>query len=147
MINNKSDSRGFTLIELLIVLAIITVGAVISVPRITTGIDSARFRNGISEIVSYLRNTHLEAILENKNISVSIDYKENIFQRSDDQLFTLPPDIVLDPTLIDNKQARKFIFYNNGRGSGPKVGFIGRNERKATVYVDLLSGLAKYDLN
>jgi len=147
MVNNKSNSSAFTLIELLIVLAIITIGAVISVPRITTGIETARFRNGVSEVVTYLRNTHLEAILENKNISVSIDYKENIFQRSDDQLFTLPSDIILDHALIDNKQIKKFTFYNNGRGSGPKVGFIGRNERKATVYVDLLSGLAKYDLN
>jgi len=147
MVNSKSNSSAFTLIELLIVLAIITIGAVVSVPRVTAGIETARFRNGVSEVVTYLRNTHLEAILENKNISVSIDYKENMFQRSDDQLFALPSDIILDPTLIDNKQVKEFTFYKNGRGSGPKVGFIGRNERKATVYVDLLSGLAKYDLN
>lgn len=146
MIKNYCNSRAFTLIELLIVLAIITIGAVISVPRVTAGIETARFRNSVSEVVTYLRNTHLEAILENKDISVSIDYKENIFQRSDDQIFTLPSDIILDPALIDNKQIKKFTFYNNGRGSGPKMGFVGQNERKATVYVDLLSGLAKYDL-
>ncbi len=147
MINKYSNSRAFTLIELLIVLVIISIGAAISVPRITTGIDAAKFRNAVSEVVTYLRNTHLDAILEKKDIIVSIDYEENILKRNDDQLFNIPPDIILNPLVIDDSQIAKFTFYNNGRGTGPKVEFIGSNERKATVYVDLISGLAKYDLN
>ncbi len=147
MINKYSNSRAFTLIELLIVLVIITIGAVISVPRITTGIDAAKFRNAVSEVVTYLRNVHLDAILERKDIIVSIDYEENVLKRNDDQLFNIPPDIILNPLVIDDSQIVKFTFYNNGRGTGPKVEFIGSNERKATVYVDLISGLAKYDLN
>ncbi len=147
MINKYNNSKAFTLIELLIVLVIITIGAAISVPRITTGIDASKFRNAVSEVVTYLRNTHLDAILANKDIIVSIDYEENILKRNDDQLFTIPHDIVLNPLVIDDNQIVKFTFYNNGRGTGPRVEFIGSNERKATVYVDLLSGLAKYDLN
>jgi prepilin-type N-terminal cleavage/methylation domain-containing protein len=146
MINKYSNSRAFTLIELLIVLAIITIGAVISVPRITTGIDAAKFRNAVSEVVTYLRKTHLDAILERKDIIVSIDYKENVFKRNDDQLFNIPPEIILNPLVMDDNQIAKYTFYNNGRGAGPRVEFIGSNERKATVYVDLISGLAKYDL-
>ena len=147
MINKHRNSRAFTLIELLIVLVIITIGAVISVPRITTGIDSAKFRNAVSEVVTYLRNTHLDAILERKDIIVSIDYEENVLKRSDDQQFNIPADIILNPLVIDDSQIERFTFYNNGRGTGPKVEFIGSNERKASVYVDLISGLAKYDLN
>jgi general secretion pathway protein H len=147
MINKYRNSRAFTLIELLIVLVIITIGAVMSVPRITTGIDSAKFRNAVSEVVTYLRNTHLDAILERKDIIVSIDYEENNLKRNDDQLFTMPPDIVLNPLVIDDNQIEAFTFYNNGRGTGPRVEFLGSNERKATVYVDLISGLAKYDLD
>ncbi len=147
MINKYSNSRAFTLIELLIVLVIIMIGAVISVPRITTGIDAVKFRNAVSEVVTYLRNVHLDAILERKDIIVSIDYEENVLKRNDDQLFNIPPDIILNPLVIDDSQIVKFTFYNNGRGTGPKVEFIGSNERKATVYVDLISGLAKYDLN
>lgn len=146
MINKYSNSRAFTLIELLIVLAIITIGAVISVPRITTGIDAAKFRNAVSEVVTYLRKTHLDAILERKDIIVSIDYKENVFKRNDDQLFNIPSEIILNPLVMDDNQIAKYTFYNNGRGAGPRVEFIGSNERKATVYVDLISGLAKYDL-
>ena len=147
MINKHNNSRAFTLIELLIVLAIITIGAVISVPRITSGIDASKFRNAVSEVVTYLRNTHLDAILANKNITVSIDYDENVLKRDDDQIFSIPRYIVPSPLLIDDNQIERFTFYNNGRGTGPKVEFMGRNERKATVYVDLISGLAKYDLN
>jgi prepilin-type N-terminal cleavage/methylation domain-containing protein len=147
MINKYRNSRAFTLIELLVVLVIITIGAVISVPRITTGIDSAKFRNAVSEVVTYLRNAHLDAILERKDITVSIDHEENVLKRNDDQLFTMPPDIILNPLVIDDNQVVKFTFYNNGRGTGPRVEFLGSNERKATVYVDRISGLAKYDLN
>ncbi|KHE93171.1 MAG: prepilin-type N-terminal cleavage/methylation domain-containing protein [Candidatus Scalindua rubra] len=147
MINKYSNSRAFTLIELLVVLVIITIGAVISVPRITTGIDASKFRNAVSEVVTYLRNTHLDAILEKKDIIVSIDYEENVLKRNDDQLFSIPPDIILNPLVIEDNQIVKFTFYNNGRGTGPRVEFMGSNERKATVYVDLISGLAKYDLN
>lgn len=147
MINKYSNSRAFTLIELLIVLVIISIGAVISVPRITTGIDSSKFRNAVSEVVTYLRNTHLDAIVERKDIIVSIDYEKNALKRNDDQLFTIPPDIALNPLVKDDSQIVKFTFYNNGRGTGPKVEFIGGNERKATVYVDLISGLARCDLN
>jgi general secretion pathway protein H len=147
MTNKCNDCRAFTLIELLVVLVIITIGAAISVPRITTGIDASKFRNAVSEVVTYLRNSHLDAILERKNITVSIDYEENVLKRDDDQIFSIPPDIVLNPLVIDDKQIVKFTFYNNGRGTGPRIEFIGSNERKATVYVDLLSGLAKYDLN
>jgi general secretion pathway protein H len=147
MANKCGDCRAFTLIELLVVLVIISIGAAISVPRITTGIDASKFRNAVSEVVTYLRNSHLDAILERKNITVSIDYEENVLKRDDDQIFSIPPDIVLNPLVIDDKQIVKFTFYNNGRGTGPRIEFIGSNERKATVYVDLLSGLAKYDLN
>ena len=94
-----------------------------------------------------MRNSHLDAILERKDITVSIDYQENVLKRDDDQIFSIPPDIVLNPLVIDDKQIVKFTFYNNGRGTGPRIEFIGSNERKATVYVDLLSGLAKYELN
>jgi general secretion pathway protein H len=147
MTNKSGNCRAFTLIELLVVLVIISVGAAISVPRITTGIDASKFRNAVSEVVTYLRNSHLDAILERKDITVSIDYEENVLKRDDDQIFSIPPDIVLNPLVIDDKQIVKFTFYNNGRGTGPRIEFIGSNERKATVYVDLLSGLAKYDLN
>ncbi len=147
MINKYSNSKAFTLIELLIVLVIISIGAVITVPRLSTGIGASKFRNSVSEVVTYLRNTHLYAIVPKRNIIVSLDYEANDLRRNNDTLFNVPPDIVINPVVIDDVKVTRFTFYNNGRGTGPRVGFIDSNERKATVYVDLLSGIAKYDLN
>jgi general secretion pathway protein H len=147
MTGKHRNTAAFTLIELIIVLVIITIGAVISIPRISTGIDSARFRSAVSEVVTFLRNTHLEAVLERKNISVSLDYKENTLVRDDEQFLNIPHDIILNPVKTDEYGIAKYTFYNNGRGTGPRMELLGSNERKATVYVDLISGLAKYDLD
>jgi prepilin-type N-terminal cleavage/methylation domain-containing protein len=147
MIRAFRKSSAFTLIELMVVLVIIAISAVISIPRITTGIEAAKFRHAVSEAVSFLRSAHLDALLERKDIIVTINYEDNILKRNDDQLFNIPLDIVLNSEEIDDSQLARYTFYNNGRGSGPKMKFLGNHERKATVYVDLISGLAKYELN
>ncbi len=146
MLRKYRNPRAFTLIELIIILVIITISAVISIPRVTTGIESARFRGAISEVVTFLRNAHLDAVLGQKDISVAVDYTENTLKRDDDQLFYLPPEIILKPTETDSHRAAKYSFFNNGRGTGPRIELIGGNERMAIVYVDLISGLAKYEL-
>lgn len=147
MTEKYRNSDAFTLIELIIVLVMITIVAVISIPRITTGIDSAKFRGAVSGVVTFLRNAHFDAVIERKNISVSLDYEENTLVRDDEQLFNIPPDIILSPIETDDYEIVKYTFYNNGRGTGPRMEFVDSSERKATVYVDLISGLAKYDLN
>ena len=147
MIRTFRDPNAFTLIELIVVVVIIAISAVISIPRITTGIDAAKFRHAVSDVVSFLRNTHLDAVLERKDIVVTIDYEDNTLKRNDEQIFNIPHDIALNSAETDVNQVAKYTFYNNGRGSGPRMKFLGNNERKATVYVDLISGLAKYELN
>ncbi len=132
---------------MIVVLVIISISAVISVPRITTGIDTARFRHSISDVVSFLRNTHLDAILERKDIVVYIDYEDNTLKSNNDQFFNIPLDIVLNSVEFKDNQVAKYTFYSNGRGTGPRMEFLGNNEKKATVFVDLISGLAKFELN
>ena len=140
------NSSAFTLIELIIVLVIITIGAVISIPRVTTGIESAKFRGAISEVVTFLRNAHLDAVLGQKDITVTVDSTENTLKRDDNQLFSLPSEIILKPTKTDSHKASKYLFFDNGRGTGPRMELIGSNDRMAIVYVDSISGLAKYEL-
>ncbi len=147
MIKTFREPNAFTLIELIVVVAIIAISAAISIPRITTGIEATKFRSAVSDVVSFLKNTHLDAVLERKDIIVSIDYEDSILKRNDDQLFNIPIDIVLNSTETDDNKVAKYTFYNNGRCSGPRMKFLGNHERKATVYVDLISGLAKYEIN
>ncbi len=140
-------TNAFTLIELLVVVAIISISAVVSMPRITAGIETAKFRKAVSEVVTFLRNTHLDAVLEQRKIVVSISYEDNILKRNDHQLFDVPLDIIMNSAEADDNKTDKYTFYNNGRCSGPSLKFLGSHERKATVSVDLISGLANYELN
>lgn len=138
-----NDTGSFTLIELIIALVIIAIVCVISIPRVTTGIESGKFRKAVSEYVTYLRKTHLEAIVSRKDIEINFNLTENTLIRDDGGTFNLPPDVIFDQN--DVSEGSKYTFFYNGRGTGPDIHLLGIDERKALVSVDLLSGLAKCD--
>ncbi|GJQ57741.1 MAG: hypothetical protein SCALA701_05420 [Candidatus Scalindua sp.] len=147
MMRRRDGADAFTLVEVLVVLAIVAVVGVATVPRITTAIDTVRFRGTVSELVTFLRNAHLEAILQRKNLDIAIDFKKNSLTIDDDRHFVLPEEMGLEPEEQGNSEAMTYRFFYNGRGSGPLINILGKNERKATVSVDLLSGLAGCDFN
>ncbi|MDR4505912.1 MAG: prepilin-type N-terminal cleavage/methylation domain-containing protein [Candidatus Scalindua sp.] len=142
---NSEDS--FTLVETLVVLAIVAVIGVATVPKITAAIDTVRFRGAVSELITFLRKTHLEAILQRKNLEIVIDFENNSLKIDDERQFVLPAGMALEPKEQYTSETMKYRFFYNGRGTGPEINIRGENERKATVYVDLLSGLAGYDLS
>ncbi len=143
MIKKCSSTDSFTLIEIIVVLVIISISSVILIPRVTTGIETARFRKAGTEVIGFLRKAHLDAMEGRKDIDVTVDFNENTLKRDDDQLYTLPPEIVLKPEGSGDNNTATFSFFYNGRGSGPEIQLIGRDERMSTIYIDLLSGLAK----
>jgi prepilin-type N-terminal cleavage/methylation domain-containing protein len=147
MIEKYHNSNSFTLIELIIVLAIVAIIGIIIVPRVTTGIESMRFRETVTEYITFLRNSHLDAILSRKDINVTADLERNILERDDGEELHLSPEIILSPKDSDSYGIAKYVFFYNGRGSGPEIFLIGSNERKALIYIDSLSGLARYNLN
>jgi len=138
-----SSTGSFTLIEIIVVLVIISISSVILIPRITTGFELAKFRKTSTEVIGFLRKAHLDAIEGRKDIDVTVDFKENTLIRDDGQLYPLPPEIILKTEGPDDHNTAAFSFFYNGRGAGPEIQLIGRNERMATIHVDLLSGLAK----
>ncbi len=145
MITKYSNKKAFTLVEIIIVLVIIMIGVAIFAPRITTGIDSVKFRDSITGVVTFLRKAHLNAMVERKDIDVNIDFEGNMLL-IDDESFPLPPNITLElADSSNNNEEPKYTFFYNGRGTGPEIHIIGSNEREATVYVDSLSGLARSD--
>ncbi len=145
MIKKCSSTDSFTLIEIIVVLVIISISSVILIPRITTGIELAKFRKASTEVIGFLRKAHLDAIEGRKDIDVTVDFKENALKRDDDQLYSLPSEIILKPEDPGDYNTATFSFFYNGRGAGPEIQLIGRDERMATIHVDLLSGLAKCD--
>jgi prepilin-type N-terminal cleavage/methylation domain-containing protein len=147
MIGKYHNSNSFTLIELIIVLVIVAVIGMVSVPRVTTGIETMRYRETVTEFITFLRNAHLEAILSRKDINVAVDLERNILERDNGEELHLPHEIILSAKDPDIHGRAKYLFFYNGRGSGPEIFLIGNNERKALIYIDSLSGLARYDLN
>lgn len=147
MAGKYHNSNSFTLIELIIILVIVTVIGMISVPRVTTGIETMRFRENVTEFITFLRKSHLDAILDRKDVNVIADLERNILERDDGKLFHLPPEIVLEPKDPDSYKIAKYLFFYNGRGSGPEMFLIGSNEKKALIYIDSLSGLARCSFN
>lgn len=145
MIKKCVNTGSFTLVEIIVVLVILSISVAIFIPRVTSGIESAKFREAVTELVSFLRKTHLNAIKNRKDINVTVDFKENILKSDDDKLFSLPSGIILKPETSDDYDNARYSFFYNGRGSGPEIHLIGYNEREAIIYVDSLSGLAKCD--
>ena len=141
-----SRQDSFTLVEILIVLAIVTIVGIATVPRITTSLDTVKFRGTVSGLVTFLRNAHLEAILGRKENVVTINFMENTLKIDEDKQFILPPEMTLEPEKKDGHESMKYRFFYNGRGTGPRIYVIGKNKRKAVVFVDLLSGLSGFDL-
>lgn len=148
MMNRRyHNSSSFTLIELIIVLAIVAIIGIIVVPRVTTGIESMKFRETVTEYITFLRNSHLDAILSRKDMNVKVNLESNILERDDGEELHLSPEIILSPKNPDGYGIAKYVFFYNGRGSGPEIFLIGNNERKALIYIDSLSGLARYNLD
>ncbi|MCP5007399.1 MAG: prepilin-type N-terminal cleavage/methylation domain-containing protein [Planctomycetes bacterium] len=142
---NRNRVGAFTLVEVLVVLAIIAVIGVATVPRIAAAIDTVKFRGVVSELITFMRKSHLEAILQKKNIEITIDFENNSLKTDGDKQFVLPPEMTLELAEQSDSETAKYRFFYNGRGTGPQINVLGKNERKATMYVDLLSGLAWYD--
>lgn len=145
MIKKCGNTGSFTLVEIIVVLVIISVSVAIFVPKVATGIESAKFRSAINELVSFLRKIHLNAIKNRKDINVTVDFKENTLKSDDHKLYKMPSGIILTPEDSDDYDNARYSFFYNGRGSGPEIRLIGYNEREAIIYVDSLSGLAKCD--
>ena len=145
MIKKCGKTGSFTLVEIIVVLVIISISAAIFIPRVASGIESAKFRSAINGVVSFLRKIHLNAIKNRKDINVTVDFEENTLKSDDHKLYMLPSEIIFKPEDSDDYDDARYSFYYNGRGSGPEIHLIGANEREAVVYVDSLSGLAKCD--
>jgi general secretion pathway protein H len=105
------NKKGVTLIELVVVLAIIAIGAVLTIPNMGPWIQSYRLRTAARDITSTLRVAQMKAVSTNMSYQVSFDTgaRTYVLRRNTGGLWldegaaqTLPTGIRMDPAPTNN---------------------------------------------
>ncbi len=135
---------GFTLIELIVVLSIVLAVLGLGVPKMVSGMRVVEFRRGVVQTMSFLRQSHLDAVAEGSLLSIRLE--GDVLTRSDGKAlsppkglqFSLPPDS-RDRTMV--------VFSPGGRSSGQTFFITGTHKRKAVISIDPLTGMPKCRYN
>ena len=146
----RSRESGVTLIEMLIVVTIIALVAGLSLPSISSGLDSIRLRSASNSIVSLLNTSLDRADRRQQAIEISISMRDNsIAARSADQNFTRRVEL-LDPVHIagvqpaipiDPNLPRRFLIYPGGAVPGISIELATASGHKRTVAIDPITGV------
>jgi prepilin-type N-terminal cleavage/methylation domain-containing protein len=149
-VRRGQNERGVTLIEMLIVVTIIALVAGLSLPSISSGLDSIRLRSASDSIVSLLNTSLDRADRRQQAIEILISPHDNsISARSADQSFTRRLDLS-DPVRIatvqpaveaDPNQPRRFLIYPGGAVPGISINLATTSGHKRTVAIDPITGV------
>ena len=149
---DKSRS-GFTLLELIIVILIIGVVMSVGIPRIFNGLESAKSRNLLSDIIIFFRQTRMDALSTSKPVKVIIKLHEGVFETDNDKTFNIPEDSGILIKLINDDEYEYYdddldktnvTFYPNGMATERKLVLSNNNSDFAIITIDPLTGLANY---
>lgn len=139
--------RGFTLIELIVVLVIMGIVAGVAIPRYAGSFDSIRFRNTMSDLVSFLREARIKAMGTAGKYHVTMDLHRGVCWNDDKKILKLPRNIEIFTDKIEARDERTkiFAFFPNGTALDEKLGFI-CGTMVAVLHVEPLGGLAYYKM-
>ncbi len=139
--------RGFTLIELIVVLVIMGIVAGVAIPRYAGSFDSIRFRNTMSDLVSFLREARIKAMGTAGKYHVTMDLHRGVCWNDDKKILKLPRNIEIFTDKIEARDERTkiFAFFPNGTALDEKLGFI-CGTMVAVLHVEPLGGLAYYKI-
>ncbi|MBF0475992.1 MAG: GspH/FimT family pseudopilin [Deltaproteobacteria bacterium] len=160
----KTDARGFTLLETIIVLIIISIGALLVVPRLASAIDQARFQAAVRKAAAFLRQARVRAIEQGRPCKVDVTLSEgkfavNVPERSSTAselnetngppLLTLPDEVKVekeDGSRSGRSQNNSgtsdvaITFFPWGNSSGGRLMFVDKDDRRGYIDVDPISG-------
>ncbi len=72
-----SSSKGFSLVELMVVVAIVSLMAIVSVPSMTRGIPKYRVKSSATDLAAKLRKARWVAVKEKRDVSATFDTSRN----------------------------------------------------------------------
>ena len=132
----KMNKKGVTLLELIVVMAIIAIGAVLTVPNLGPWMANYRLRGATRDITSTLRVAQMRAVSNNLDYEVFFDGSTYILRRNslgipvpEGVIQTLPTGILIVPP-VNNP----LTFSPNSSSNGGTIQLTNtRNTRTITV--------------
>jgi prepilin-type N-terminal cleavage/methylation domain-containing protein len=146
--------RGVTLIELMVVVLLISLMVSISVPAVTSGIDSLRLNAATRSVVSFVNSGLNRAGRRQQVVEITISKGENsLTMRTADpgfiQKLELPQGISITrvlPEIPENPDApRSFMLYPGGAPPRFGLALINRRSVERIVRVDPITGVPRVE--
>jgi len=134
----KMNKRGVTLIELVIVLAIIAIGAVLTIPNMGPWIQSYRLRSAARDIVSTMRVAQMRAVSNNMDYRVQITGGSYVLQRNtmgwttDGGTQTLPTGVTIKSNTFSGNNP---LFSPNSSSNGGSLVLENTKKTQRTITV------------
>jgi type II secretory pathway pseudopilin PulG len=151
---NQKPETGLTLIEMIVVVGIISLIVGVSLPAVTSGIDSLRLNAATTSVVSFVNSGLNRAERRQQAVEITISKSENaLTMRSTEPGFfrklELPEGVSIThilPELPENPDAlRVFMLYPGGAPPRFGVQLINRKNVERIVRVDPITGVPRVE--
>ncbi|MFK3973007.1 Tfp pilus assembly protein FimT/FimU [Pseudomonas sp. NPDC087358] len=136
--------RGFTLIELLVVIALIGVAMVAMSIGISQGLQAARERQTLRDMVYALRQTRTHAVLSQAPAVLRFDMRQRWFQAPDQPRRFWPASMAVDLTTAA-QAGSGLAFYPDGSSSGGHLS-VARGGQRWRIDVGWLTGNVRWQI-
>ena len=131
-------SRGFTLIELLVVIVLIGVSIGLISFGVGKGLQSAKERQALTQLVQSLRAARVQAIVTGQPAQTRFDLRKARFNGPDHKPHSWPQDMHLQLVTAEGLGAA-FEFYPDGGSSGGNL-LLTRDAQQWRVDINWLTG-------
>lgn len=133
-----STAQGFSLLELLTVLVMLGVLAGVTAPAIGKILSGLDFRKQVGEIMAHFRAVRLQAVVDGREISLSLDEKTLVLSQGKDIREEKHLDISLESELIMDPEV---IIFTPQSTVTPATILFSLGERSRTISLEPLTGL------
>ena len=137
-------ARGFTLLELLVVIALMAMAFGLVSFSVGQGLQAARERQVMREMVGALRQARLQAVLSGAPAVLSLDLQRRTFQVPGQRPGQWPADMGVQLTSASELGAR-VAFYPDGSSSGGNL-LLMRDGRQWRIDVGWLTGSVRWQV-
>jgi general secretion pathway protein H len=136
--------RGFTLLELLVVIALMAMAFGLVSFSVGQGLQAARERQVMREMVAALRQARLQAVLSGAPAMLSLDLQRRTFQAPGQRPGQWPADMGVQLTSASELGAQ-VAFYPDGSSSGGNLLLV-RDGRQWRIDVGWLTGSVRWQV-